>query len=114
MIEVVEFYSKSADEFNRRPSMGKPAKKDNEQAKARERQKLAERENWQREFIARQNLIVQQVAKRNELRKIPKPILVFLGLGFFALMGVMALFVMSFNPATKGIVQNIIGAFKVF
>lgn len=85
-----------------------------EKEKAKERAKIEERERWQREFVARQAMVEQQVAHRREMRKVPKVAKLFLVLWGAVLVFTMVLFAMSFHPGTKHIVSNILGAFKVF
>lgn len=94
--------------------MGNPAKKNNENASQNNLKIMQEREKWQQEFVSRQDYMTQQVKQRRELRKVPKAAWAFMAIwaGVFGFS--ILLFLMSFNPATKGIVKSIIGAFKVF
>lgn len=85
-----------------------------EKEKAKERAKIEERERWQREFVARQAMVEQQMAHRREMRKVPKVAKAFILLWGLVLAFTVVLFVMSFHPATKSTVANILGAFKVF
>lgn len=85
-----------------------------EKERLKEKAKIEERERWQREFVARQAMVEQQMAHRREMRKVPKVAKAFIVLWASVLAFVVVLFIMSFNPATKNIVSNILGAFKVF
>ncbi|MCO4754769.1 MAG: hypothetical protein KC478_09805 [Bacteriovoracaceae bacterium] len=95
--------------------MSNAAKKNNleEQAK-REQQRIAEREQWQKEFIARQNLMQSQMEHRRQLQKLPKSTWIFLGAMSLMLGASVILFVMSFNPATSGLVDKVMSIFKFY
>ena len=95
--------------------MGNPAKKNNNEIEARrEQEKVAERKQWQEEFVARQQLVQKQMEHRRKMRKVPKVAWAFMALWGSVFVIACLLFIMSFNPATSGIVTKIIGAFKVF
>ncbi len=85
-----------------------------EKERLKEKAKIEERDRWQREFVARQNMVAQQMAHRKEMRKVPKMAKAFIMLWGGVLAFVVVLFIMSFNPSTKPIVSKILGAFKVF
>ena len=94
--------------------MSKPARKNNDLDSNRNLQLLEEREMWQKEFIARQNIIQEQVKHRKEKQRVPKAAWAFMAIWGAVFAFSIILFLMSFNPATKDIVSKIIGAFRVF
>jgi hypothetical protein len=94
--------------------MSKAAKKSSEIQAKRERELQEERARWQQEFVARQDFIAHQMEHRKKLRQVPKPAWIFMAAWGGVLGIAVLLFIMSFNPATKGFVQKIIGSFKIF
>ena len=98
--------------------MGQAQKSDKnkalEKTKLKELAKQQEREKWQREFVARQSMVEQQMAHRKEMRKVPKVAKAFILIWGSALAFVVVLFMMSFHPGTKQLVSNILGSFRVF
>jgi uncharacterized membrane protein YvbJ len=85
-----------------------------EKEQQKERAKLEERERWQREFVARQAMVEQQMAHRKEMRKVPKVAKAFLILWGSVFVFSVLLFIMSFHPATKNLVASLLSSFKVF
>lgn len=84
-----------------------------EKERLKEKAKVEEREKWQREFVARQAMVEQQMAHRKEMRKVPKVAKVFI-IFWAGILGLtVILFMMSFHPSTKQLVSNILGSFKV-
>lgn len=80
----------------------------------KEKSMVAEREKWQKEFVARQAMVEQQMAHRKEMRKVPKVAKAFILLWGGVLACSVILFMMSFHPSTKELVSKILGSFKVF
>ncbi|MBK22777.1 MAG: hypothetical protein CME70_02130 [Halobacteriovorax sp.] len=89
-------------------------KKNSEDQQKREQQRQAEREQWQQEFIARQNFMQSQMEHRRELRKLPKSALIFIGFLALVFSASVVLFLMSFNPATSSIVDKVMSFFKFY
>lgn len=94
--------------------MGNPSKKINDNDYSDQLKAINDREQWQKEFIARQDFVKTQVEQRKQLRKVPKAAWIFMAIwgGVFAFS--IMLFLMSFNPTTKPLVSKILGAFSVF
>ena len=78
-----------------------------------ERQIEAER-RLEQESIAQQEFVQGLVQERQKRIKVPKMAWAFIGLIAVTFLGVIALFLMSFNPSTQGTVDKAIGTFKVF
>ena len=97
-----------------RQSQRSDKKEAQEKERLKEKAKVDEREKWQKEFVARQAMVEQQMTHRKEMRKVPKVAKAFILLWGGVLAFTVILFMMSFHPSTKVLVSNILGSFKVF